>query len=88
VHSVLAVVFFFKGTSPHENRGDGVSTYLALTFGTLLSSQGTEAAIGDPFRPLRAFPSLCSNLSRCFPVGITTRLSGTRKPARDFSRLR
>ncbi|MGP3953810.1 hypothetical protein, partial [Streptomyces sp. 7N604] len=24
--------------------GDGVSTYLALTFGTLLSSQGTDAS--------------------------------------------
>ncbi|RSO39527.1 hypothetical protein DMH15_16890 [Streptomyces sp. WAC 06725] len=25
---------------------DGVSTYLALTFGTLLSSQGTDASFG------------------------------------------
>ncbi|MFJ5678093.1 hypothetical protein, partial [Streptomyces sp. NPDC093097] len=28
--------------------GDGVSTYLALTFGTLLSSQGTDASFGNP----------------------------------------
>src|SRR5436190_21906056 len=36
---------FFKGTSPQPNpAGDGVSTYLALTFGTLLSSQGTDAS--------------------------------------------
>src|SRR5919198_2811026 len=28
--------------------GDGVSTYLALTFGTLLSSQGTDASFGHP----------------------------------------
>jgi hypothetical protein len=31
-----------------DKRRDGVSTYLALTFGTLLSSQRTEAAIGSP----------------------------------------
>ncbi|WP_231158239.1 hypothetical protein, partial [Streptomyces sp. CNZ748] len=35
---------FFKGTSTIRNRMDGVSTYLALTFGTLLSSQGTDAS--------------------------------------------
>jgi hypothetical protein len=29
---------------PTKGARDGVSTYLALTFGTLLSSQGTEAA--------------------------------------------
>ncbi|MGW8991474.1 hypothetical protein ACWGRF_16310, partial [Streptomyces zhihengii] len=28
----------------HPNRMDGVSTYLALIFGTLLSSQGTDAS--------------------------------------------
>ncbi|RXS64196.1 hypothetical protein EST92_30985, partial [Streptomyces sp. TM32] len=50
VHSVLAVCairttwagWTFKGTSSTEV--DGVSTYLALTFGTLLSSQGTDAS--------------------------------------------
>src|SRR3954470_6496091 len=43
-HSVLAV-YFFKGTTPQPlPAGDGVSTYLALTFGTLLSSQGTDAS--------------------------------------------
>src|SRR5215204_2444987 len=44
VHSVLAV---FSSKEPRPNRkpaGDGVSTYLALTFGTLLSSQGTDAS--------------------------------------------
>ena len=35
---------FFKGTSTIGNPMDGVSTYLALTFGTLLSSQGTVAS--------------------------------------------
>ena len=44
VHSVLAVCFF-KGTSTRrKDRQVGVSTYLALTFGTLLSSQGTDAS--------------------------------------------
>ena len=93
VHSVLAVLAspnkgkdFFKGTTSHVR--DGVSTYLALTFGTLLSSQRTEAAFGDPFRPLRAFPSLCSNLSRCFPVGITIRVSETRVAALRFLSVR
>ncbi|WP_206440737.1 hypothetical protein, partial [Streptomyces scabichelini] len=38
-------VLFFKGTSPPEKSPmDGVSTYLALIFGTLLSSQGTDAS--------------------------------------------
>ena len=44
VLSVLAV-YFFKGTSPRTmTAGNGVSTYLALIFGTLLSSQGTDAS--------------------------------------------
>ena len=42
VHSVLAVCF--KGTASRPEAGDGVSTYLALIFGTLLSSQGTDAS--------------------------------------------
>ncbi|TGG84448.1 hypothetical protein D8771_11155 [Streptomyces albus] len=41
-HSVLAVVFQ-RNPAP-ATAGDGVSTYLALTFGTLLSSQGTDAS--------------------------------------------
>src|SRR5260221_14778663 len=64
--------FFSKEPHPPHDAADGVSTYLALTFGTLLSSQGTEAAIGDRFRPLRAFPSLCSDFSRSYSVGITS----------------
>jgi hypothetical protein len=50
VHSVLAVYFFKGTTTPRINREDGVSTYLALTFGTLLSSQGTDASFGIPSR--------------------------------------
>jgi hypothetical protein len=54
VHSVLAdnahqpqrTSRTFKGTLPQPKQtGNGVSTYLALTFGTLLSSQETD----DPF---------------------------------------
>ncbi|MER6961934.1 hypothetical protein, partial [Streptomyces sp. NPDC000618] len=38
-------MFYFKGTSSSAiTAGDGVSTYLALIFGTLLSSQGTDAS--------------------------------------------
>ncbi|MEU7363982.1 MULTISPECIES: hypothetical protein, partial [Streptomyces] len=43
VHSVLAV-FFQRNLVPIVMTGDGVSTYLALIFGTLLSSQGTVAS--------------------------------------------
>ena len=42
VHSVLAVLF--QRNLALSNERDGVSTYLALTFGTLLSSQGTDAS--------------------------------------------
>src|SRR5687768_7864139 len=43
VHSVLAV-FFQRNLDHPASRTDGVSTYLALNFGTLLSSQGTDAS--------------------------------------------
>src|SRR5690606_23779885 len=61
VHSVLAV--YFKGTSlqPTKPTEDGVSTYLALTFGTLLSSQGTDASF---VLTLSGFPPGAS--LRCF----------------------
>jgi hypothetical protein len=65
VHSVLAVCFF-KGTSTtkpdKQARMDGVSTYLALTFGTLLSSQGTEASFGS------------GPVSRTSPSGLSLRI--------------
>ncbi|MFI2764108.1 hypothetical protein ACH5A3_35525, partial [Streptomyces echinatus] len=47
--------------------GDGVSTYLALTFGTLLSSQGTVASFVltlSGFPP--GFPSAFQTLSGFF----------------------
>ncbi|MFI1971885.1 hypothetical protein, partial [Streptomyces cinnamoneus] len=55
---------------------DGVSTYLALTFGTLLSSQGTDASF---VLTLSGFPpgaSLrCSTLYQAFSRSLTARLS-------------
>ncbi|MEW5356313.1 hypothetical protein E0E62_28470, partial [Streptomyces sp. 16-176A] len=72
VHSVLAV-FFQRNLAPAEPAGDAVSTYLALTFGTLLSSQGTDASF---VLTLSGFPpgaSLrCSKLYQGFPVSLTT----------------
>ena len=59
VHSVLAVCFF-KGTSTTSHDADGVSTYLALTFSTLLSSQGTDASF-ETVSPVSPGASL-----RCF----------------------
>ena len=52
---------FFKGTSTIGDPMDGVSTYLALTFGTLLSSQGTVASF---VLTLSGFPPGAS--LRCF----------------------
>ncbi|MGA5702853.1 hypothetical protein, partial [Peterkaempfera bronchialis] len=43
--------------------------YLALTFGTLLSSQGTDASIETPSGFSGRFPSSCSSLSD--PLGAT-----------------
>src|SRR4051794_39125383 len=68
VHSVLAVCFS-KEPRPGRAAGDGVSTYLALTFGTLLSSQGTGASF---VLTLAGFPpgaSLrCVRLYQIFPI--------------------
>ncbi|WP_208613782.1 hypothetical protein, partial [Streptomyces stelliscabiei] len=60
---------------------DGVSTYLALIFGTLLSSQGTDASFvltqelllglsSGQFPFGLAFPTLPDPFSVPFPVGI------------------
>ncbi|MDI9885808.1 hypothetical protein QMZ92_15820, partial [Streptomyces sp. HNM0645] len=59
---------------------DGVSTYLALTFGTLLSSQGTDASFVLTRRTfsgafLRALPFGVSSLAD--PISVSaTRWSG------------
>src|SRR2546421_8254118 len=92
VHNILAVPPTnqegFKGTSSLR---DGVSTYLALTFGTLLSSQGTEASIEAHHRPLRAFPSLFLQLirpsrTRFPPAGFSAAPSGASTTLADFPR--
>ncbi|AWW38293.1 hypothetical protein DN051_17880 [Streptomyces cadmiisoli] len=53
-------MLFQRNLAP-ANAGDGVSTYLALTFGTLLSSQGTDASF---VLTLSGFPPGAS--LRCF----------------------
>ncbi|ARF79209.1 hypothetical protein B6264_16570 [Kitasatospora aureofaciens] len=46
-----------------------MSTYLALTFGTLLSSQGTDASFRPPSSgPSGRFVLSCFQLIRCFPL--------------------
>src|ERR1700761_5572929 len=59
-------VLFQRNLAPAD-AGDGVSTYLALTFGTLLSSQGTVASFvltlsgfppGFPFRRFRLYQTV------------------------------
>ncbi|MFF3290294.1 hypothetical protein, partial [Streptomyces sp. NPDC003023] len=53
---------------------DGVSTYLALIFGTLLSSQGTDASFG-PFSWGPPGASLrCFKHYQAFPVLLTITL--------------
>ncbi|MFD5768678.1 hypothetical protein ACFWIN_23055, partial [Streptomyces sp. NPDC127049] len=44
-----------KGTSTNRNRLDGVSTNLALIFGTLLSSQGADGSFVPVSRPSGRF---------------------------------
>ncbi|WP_229866109.1 hypothetical protein, partial [Streptomyces spinoverrucosus] len=70
VHSVLAV-FFQRNLATRKLPGVGVSTYLALTFGTLLSSQGTDASFvltRDSLSRLSSgrFPSVFPTLSDLF----------------------
>ena len=58
--------------------GDGVSTYLALIFGTLLSSQGTDASFVltlSGFPPGFSLRSCVSDSIRPFPDPISSVLS-------------
>ncbi|MGI5251584.1 MULTISPECIES: hypothetical protein [Streptomycetaceae] len=81
--SVLAV-FFYKGTSSEM---DGVSTYLALTFGTLLSSQGTEASFETVSPAPPGFPFVVSSLAD--PISFSATLwRGFRRPAFAFRLFR
>ncbi|WP_234338456.1 hypothetical protein, partial [Streptomyces sp. NRRL F-5727] len=64
------------GTSTNRNRLDGVSTNLALIFGTLLSSQGADASFVPVSRPsgrflrFRLYQIFPIRFPRCFPVPI------------------
>jgi hypothetical protein len=93
VHSVLAV-YSSKEPRPSEiSPTDGVSTYLALTFGTLLSSQGTDASFvltlsgfppGASLRCFRLYQIFSrSDFLGCFP-GFRSRVSLSGDP--DFIR--
>ncbi|TLS41448.1 hypothetical protein FE633_36455, partial [Streptomyces montanus] len=56
---------------PDRMAGDGVSTYLALIFGTLLSSQGTDASFVltlSGFSPGASLRSCVSDSIRLFRV--------------------
>ncbi|TFV31703.1 hypothetical protein E4K10_07415 [Streptomyces sp. T1317-0309] len=57
-----------RNLAPIKPTGDGVSTYLALTFGTLLSSQGTDASFVLTLSgfPPGASPSVLQTLSVFF----------------------
>src|SRR3954452_24302965 len=75
------------GTSPM----DGVSTYLALIFGTLLSSQGTDASFVltlSGFPPGASLRSCVSDSIRPFPVPISSALSRFPLSRFPFRRLR
>src|ERR1700761_5258016 len=70
----------FTSKEPHPRTGppqwktdptDGVSTYLALTFGTLLSSQGTEASFETVSPVPPGFPSGDPDSIRPFPDRFT-----------------
>src|SRR5689334_4768315 len=86
VHSVLAV-FFQRNLAPIVMTGDGVSTNLALIFGTLLSSQGTVASFVltlSGFPP--GFPSVFPTLSDLSdPISsVLSRFPLSRFPFRRF----
>ena len=90
VHSVLAV-FFQRNLVPTMTAGDGVSTYLALTFGTLLSSQGTVASFVltlSGFPPGASLRSCVSDSIRPFLDPISSVLSRFPLSRFPFQRLR
>src|SRR5436305_15342493 len=77
VHSVLAV-FFQRNLATRKLPGVGVSTYLALIFGTLLSSQGTDASFVltlSGFPPGASLRSCVSDSIRSFSDPISSALS-------------
>ena len=89
-----SLCLFQRNHVPVVMTGDGVSTYLALTFGTLLSSQGTVASFvltlsGFPPGFPSVFPTLSDLFSirfpRCFPgFRFRVSLSGGSDFIREF----
>ncbi|MFD5405707.1 hypothetical protein, partial [Streptomyces griseorubiginosus] len=80
-----------KEPRPSRMAGDGVSTYLALIFGTLLSSQGTEASFVltlSGFPPGFSLRPCVSDSIRPFPVPISSALSRFPLPRFPFRRFR
>src|SRR5881409_1874006 len=90
VHSVLAV-FFQRNLATRKLPGVGVSTYLALIFGTLLSSQGTDASFVltlSGFPPGASLRFCVSDSTRPFPYPISSALSRFPLPRFPFRRVR
>ena len=87
---VLSVLAVFSTKEPHLRDGDGVSTNLALIFGTLLSSQGTDASFVltlSGFPPGASLRSCVSDSIRSFSDPISSVLSRfplSRFPFRRF----
>ncbi|QES27582.1 hypothetical protein DEJ47_15005 [Streptomyces venezuelae] len=82
----------FSKEPPTHRSEPGLSTYLALTFGTLLSSQGTDASFVltlsgfPPGAPLRCFFCSCvSDSIRLFRVRFPRCLSGSRSSLSAFA---
>jgi hypothetical protein len=75
-HTASSLCCFFKGTTSPEDTiesraslADGVSTYLALTFSTLLSSQGTDTSF------VLTTKTFSAAFLRAFPFGVFVTLS-------------
>ncbi|QES28656.1 hypothetical protein DEJ47_21410 [Streptomyces venezuelae] len=82
----------FSKEPPTHRSEPGLSTYLALTFGTLLSSQGTDASFVltlsgfPPGASLRCFFCSCvSDSIRLFRVRFPRCLSGSRSGLSAFA---
>ena len=84
-------MFSSKEPRPNRSAGDGVSTYLALIFGTLLSSQGTDASFVltlSGFPPGASLRSCVSDSIRPFRDPISSVLSRFPLPRFPFRRFR
>ena len=88
MHSVLAMFFLQRNLITHQAVRDGVSTYLALTFGTLLSSQGTEASFETVSPAPPGFPFVVSpTLAEAFRSDLPTPFRAHTFPRFSLRRL-